>query len=63
MRSLLKARLAEAGMTQKKLAQAVGVSAFTVNRWANDGIGHMTIEKLCAIADAIGCEPEDIYER
>lgn len=62
MRSMLKQRLYEADMTQRQLAEAMGVSKDTVWRWTTEGgIGSMTIRRAVGIANVLGCEVSDLF--
>ena len=62
MRSMLKQRLFDADMTQRQLAEAMGVSKDTVWRWTTEGgIGSMTIRRAAELADVLGCEVSDLF--
>lgn len=57
MRSMLKVRLFEAGMSQKALAERVGVSKDTVWRWTTDeGVGSMTLRRAVEVSEVLGCD-------
>lgn len=63
MRSLVQERLNEAGMTQRELAERLGVHKVTVCRWCSDsGVPSMTIRQLARVADVIGCGVKDLFD-
>ena len=63
MKSLLNARLCDAGITKRKLAWLVGVSEDTIGRWASDeGVAKATLGKLDKVAEALDCCVKDLFE-
>lgn len=50
----------QAGLTQKQLAEAVGVDQSAVARWES-GENHPTAERIMQIADVLGCNPGDLF--
>jgi DNA-binding Xre family transcriptional regulator len=64
MRSKVNVLLAERRMTKRELERRLGISHSTAWHWTTDeGIGTLPITKLQRLADAIGCEVSDLYER
>ena len=47
-------------MTQEDLAREIGVTLRSVTRWEN-GIGQPTADKVFALAQALGCDADDLY--
>lgn len=62
MKPMLKVRLAERGMTARELAERVGTTPSTVSRWSHGALAKLTLEKLEAVARAIGCRVADLFE-
>lgn len=63
MRAMLKTRLWEAGMTQKELSEAIGVSQSTVWRWCRwRWMKDMSVGRLVEVAEALGCDPEELFD-
>lgn len=50
----------QAGLTQKQLAEAVGVDQSAVARWENDE-NNPTAARIMQIADVLGCNPGDLF--
>lgn len=50
----------QAGLTQKQLAEAVGVDQSAVARWEN-GENNPTAARIMQIADVLGCNPGDLF--
>jgi transcriptional regulator with XRE-family HTH domain len=61
-RCLLVQRLRQAGMTQQELADKIGMNKRQVSRYATGDIKSMSLSTAVIIADAIGCNPRDLYE-
>ncbi len=50
-------------MTQRELAERLGVHKVTVCRWCSDsGVLSMTIRQLVRVADVIGCGVKDLFD-
>ncbi|WP_156290740.1 helix-turn-helix transcriptional regulator [Oceanobacillus salinisoli] len=60
-RCLLRYRLKEAGMTQRELAEKLGVSEPQINKYVNNRQG-MSYQVAYNIAIILGCRMEDLYE-
>lgn len=58
MRSKLKVKMREAGMTQAVLAEKIGVSRPTMSSIANRGYCSEELIERCA--EALGCNPEEL---
>lgn len=60
-RCFLKYRLSEVNMKQQSLAERLSMPKSMISEYAN---GHtiMSLETAKTIADAIGCNVEDLYE-
>ena len=56
----LRAHRTDAGLTQAKLAAAVGVARKTINTIENGGFSPSTILAL-TLADALGCTVHDLF--
>lgn len=50
----------QAGLTQKQLAEAVGVDQSAVARWES-GENNPTAARIMQIADVLGCNPGDLF--
>lgn len=50
----------QAGLTQKQLAEAVGVDQSAVARWENEE-NNPTAARIMQIADVLGCNPGDLF--
>jgi len=55
--ALLKDKRTEKGLTQKEVADAVGVSEGTVSRWESGKIGNMRRDKIDALAKVLSLDP------
>lgn len=55
--TLLKDKRTEKGLTQKDVAEAVGVSEGTVSRWESGKIGNMRRDKIDALAKVLSIDP------
>ena len=62
MRSMIRNRVKEAGITQAELARRIGVDKQTVFRWCGDGIRVLTLGKAERVADALGCRVRDLFD-
>lgn len=51
-----------AGLTGVELAEKIGVSPATIN-YLETRHGNTTVDKLCAIADALGCTTDELLGR
>lgn len=60
MSNYLAERRKQVGLTQKEVAQAVGVSEATVSRWESGEIANMRRDKIAAIAKVLNCSPNFI---
>lgn len=58
----IKAERARLEMSQKDLAQAMGVSATTIVNWESD-IGQMSIKNLLAMSNIFGCSADYLIGR
>lgn len=56
---LIKRARLNAGLTQRKLAEKLGISAQGVAQWEND-LRNPKAETIQRIAEAIGCSPRDL---
>lgn len=55
--------LAERRVKKRELADDVGVRPQAVGKWCTDkGMEGLTVGKLCRVADALGCDPRDLFE-
>lgn len=54
--------LANAGMTQQQLADKIPMDRRQISRYAVGDIRGMSLLTAVTIADAIGCNPKDLYE-
>ena len=55
----LKAVLADAGQTNKWLAEQLGVSAVTVSKWCSN-IHQPDLQTLAKIAELVGCDKREL---
>lgn len=63
MKSRINVLLAERRMTKRALARELGVHEMTVSRWSrDDGIESMSLRELARLAEAVGCDPKDLFE-
>ena len=63
MKSRLSVVLAERRMKQSELAPLVGVRRQAVCIWCTDkGMAGLTVEKLCRLAQVLGCDPRELFE-
>ena len=60
IKDLLRTKRIEKGLTMKELADRVGVSEGTISRWESGEIASMKLDRIFAIADALGIEPTAI---
>ena len=60
MANYLAARRNELGLTQKEIAEQVGVSEGTVSRWESGSIANMRRDRIAAYAKALHTSPEFI---
>ena len=56
----LRVRRAELDMTQAELSERSGVNIATINSYENGGYTPGA-DKLCALAEALGCTPNDLF--
>lgn len=63
MKDRIRVLRAERRMTQKELAKAAGVDIHTLYRWENGFIENARLGTLVKIADALGVEVAELYER
>ena len=60
-RNNLKKFRTDRGITLKELADKIGVTEATVQRYeCGKGIKRVAYDRICAIADALGCEPDEL---
>lgn len=52
----------KAGLTQRQLADAVGVTESTIRNWENDRNGIDWFERIAKLCDALQCVPAELYE-
>lgn len=58
-RNNLKRLRTEKGITLKELADAIGVTEATVQRYETGrGIKRVSYDRICALSEALGCEPD-----
>jgi len=62
IKDLLRTKRIEKGLTMKELADRVGVSEGTISRWESGEIASMKLDRIFAIADALGIEPTAIIK-
>ena len=63
MKSRVSVLLAEKRIAKKELERRLGIAHSSVWRWTSDeGIAKLPLSKLKQLADAIGCEVDDLYE-
>lgn len=62
IRSKLKERMSDAGMTIQVLADKTGLSTNTITRARGDLIGRCTLDTLATIAEALACRVKDLFE-
>ncbi len=62
IRSKLKDRMSDAGMTIQALADKTGLSTNTITRARGDLIGRCTLDTLRFIATAMGVKVKDLFE-
>lgn len=58
MSSYLADRRKQVGLTQKEVADAVGVSEATVSRWESGEIANMRRDRIAALAKVLGCSTD-----
>lgn len=58
MSSYLADRRKQIGLTQKEVADAVGVSEATVSRWESGEIANMRRDRIAALAKILGCSTD-----
>lgn len=56
----LKAKRVEKGMTQKEMADKIGIASATYNHKEN-GIAYFSFNEILKILDILGCKFEDIF--
>ena len=62
MRSMLKQRLYEAGMTAPELADGLGLSPMLVRSWSSGrGVATMPLGLAVEVAGELGCEVSDLF--
>lgn len=63
LRSRVNVLLAERRMSKRELERRLGIAHSSAWRWTSDeGIAKLPLTKLQRLANAIGCEVEDLYE-
>ena len=63
MKSRLEDMLAERRVKKRELAEDVGVRPQAVGKWCTDkGMEGLTVGKLCRVADALACDPGELFE-
>lgn len=60
MNTELKNRRLQLGLTQKQVADRVGVSEATVSRWESGDIANMRRDRIAGLADALRTTPDFI---
>lgn len=60
MSNYLADRRQQIGLTQKEVADAVGVSEGTVSRWESGEIANMKRHRIAALAKVLKCNPDFI---
>lgn len=58
MGNYLSERRKEIGLTQREVAEAVGVAEATVSRWESGEIANMRRDKISALAKVLHCSPD-----
>lgn len=58
----IRAEMARCGITQKQLADSVGVSHVTLCKWLN-GKSAPTIENALSVAKVLGCDVAYLFAR
>lgn len=58
MGNYLSKRRKEIGLTQREVAEAVGVAEATVSRWESGEIANMRRDKISALAKVLHCSPD-----
>lgn len=58
MGNYLSERRKEIGLTQREVAEAVGVAEATVSRWESGEIANMRRDKIAALAKVLHCSPD-----
>lgn len=59
----LKDKRLERGLTQKQLAEKIGVSWRVVQHWERYGLGRAKASSVKKVADFFGCRMEDLLEQ
>ena len=49
-------------LTQRELADLVGVTETTVRNWENNRSGVDWFERIAKLCDALKCQPNELYE-
>jgi transcriptional regulator with XRE-family HTH domain len=49
------------GLTQRQLADLVGVDPSTVRNWERDREGTKTFAKIAKLCQVLGCAPDNLY--
>ena len=62
MKDEIKNRREQMGLTQKELAQRIGVTQGAVTQW-EIGISRPSLTTLCKLADVFGCSVDDIVRQ
>lgn len=60
MNNYLKVRRKEVGLTQKQVADFVGVAEATVSRWESGDIANMRRDRIARLAEALKTTPDFI---
>ncbi len=60
IKDIIKSRRTELGLTQKDIAEVVGVTEATVSRWESGDIGDMKRSRIASLAKALKLSPNII---
>jgi putative transcriptional regulator len=52
----------EKGLTQRRVAEALGVDISTVRNWEKGRGGAVMFQKVAKLCDLLSCRPQDLYE-
>lgn len=61
LKSKIKIRLVELGITQQELADEFGVSKQTLNAWVTGRV-NMTLDNAFKLAKRLDCKVDDLFE-
>jgi transcriptional regulator with XRE-family HTH domain len=52
----------ELGLTQRQLADAVGVTESTIRNWENNRNGVDWFVRIAKLCETLSCQPEDLFD-